>query len=130
MRGGLCTVRNRVVAMLARELKCALSGCRLDFQLNMRSVRVCLLVQPNLRMRARALVRGGFCVAPHGMVAVLAWGLKCALSGCRFDFQLNMRPVRVRLLVQPTLRLLCAYARAWGVMYCPQYKSRHVSPKN
>ena len=73
VRGGFCIVRNGVVAMLPWELKCALSGCRLVFQLNMRSLRERLLVQPTLFLRARAVVRGGFCIVRNRMVAMEAW---------------------------------------------------------
>jgi len=63
--------------MLAWKLKWRLSGCRLDFNLNMRPVRVRLFVRHKMRLRARPLSRGGFCIARNRTVASLACNTNC-----------------------------------------------------
>eukprot|EP00959_Pyramimonas_sp_CCMP1952_P215279 4504568-Pyramimonas_sp.AAC.1 len=53
-RGGFYVVRNRNAAVLACELKRSFSGgCRLGFQVGVRSLRFRRSVQPTLCRRAR-----------------------------------------------------------------------------
>ena len=51
--------------------------------------------------RARASAR---CILHNRKVAMSAWKLKWSLSGDRWDFQVNMGPLRARLLPQRTTR--------------------------
>ena len=121
-RGAFCIVWNGTVAMFAWKLKCTLSGDRLDFQVSMDSLISWTSFGTSHGARARASARDGFCVVHNSNVATLAWILKCSLSGDRLDFQVNMGPLRTRLLPQRTKRR-CACARARArvrALYCPQ----------
>ena len=99
-----CIVHNKkTVAMLACRPKGAFSGGRWDSRGNIWPQRTRLLPQRATRRRARAHASSR-CVVHHRKVAMLAWELKCALSGDRCDFQVNMRPLRARRLSRRTTR--------------------------
>ena len=64
--------------------------------------------------RARARAREEFCIVHDRKAAMLAGKLKCSFSGDRWGFQVNMGPLRTRLLPQRTTR------RRARALYCPQ----------
>ena len=87
--GGFGVVNTRNVGMLAWKLKWPLSCDRLDFQVNM-CPGVCfppLAMQTSPRARWPPRAR----VVHNRNAAMLAWKLKLAFSGGRFDFQVNIK---------------------------------------
>ena len=97
--------------MLAWKMKCALSGDRWDFQVNMGPLRTSLLAQRTTRGRAL------YYPQLNSRHVRLETEVR---SGDRWDFQVNLRPLRARLLPHRTMR------RRARALYDPQYKSRRV----
>ena len=94
---------NGKVATLAWELKWSLSGCRLDFGVNMGPVTRWSIGSAS-DARARVAARGEFCIARNRLVAMSAWKLKWSLSGGRVVFRVNVGLVTYGQLAQRPAR--------------------------
>ena len=116
--------------MLPWNLKWALTGDRLAFQVSMRPFRcrpggAAYAARTRARARARARAGGEFCIVQNRSVAMLPWKLKRPFIGGRLGCQVKMRWPGVGQAARRAPRV--RRARGRGGLYCAEQKTRNVA---